>query len=162
MAQLGHESVGSSTTVIDRKLARYFAGFLLTETTVNLSEDLNPAVRAAPEDPTKRSVRVLAEVVNDVNKLNRDPQSFQKGRTTAASFILSTLRELRELICGKGKTPKKLSDPTKSILAGVTVFLAHKFSLSDGTSTAFAAMVLITITQATKNAFCKMDDVQGL
>lgn len=159
-------NVGGSTSVIDIKLARYFASFLLTETTVNLSEDLkpgehlNPALKASPEDLTKRSVRALAEVVNDVNKLNRDAQSLQKGRTTAASFILSTLRELRELICGNGKTPKKLSDPTKSILAGLTVFLAHKFSLSDGTSTAFAAMVLITITQATKNAFCMMDDVE--
>jgi hypothetical protein len=156
LAQLGHESVGSSASDIDMKLARYFASFLLTETIINLDEDNRPV----PTDPTERSVHVLAEVANDVSKLNRDPQSLHKGRTTAASFILSILRELREIICGKGKTPKKLSEETKSILAALTVVFAHKFGLSDGTSTAFAALTLITVARATKNAFCKMDDIE--
>jgi hypothetical protein len=96
--------------------------------------------------------------MNDINKETKDPQTLQKGWATAASFILSILRELRTIICGKRKTPAKLGDQSTAIISGVAVFLANKLGLSGPTSTALAALTLVTLAQATKNAFCKMDD----
>jgi hypothetical protein len=90
----------------------------------------------------------------------KDPRTLQKGWATAGSFILSIFGELRTIICGKRKTPTKLSDQSKAIITGVAVFLANKLGISAATSTALAALILVTLAQATMNASCKMDDIQ--
>ena len=159
LVDVGLASVANSKSPVDMKLASYFGSVRRERHEDGLldPEDLNPALS---QDPTKHSVHVLADVMNDIKKENKDPQILQKGWTTAASFILSILQELRTIICGKRKTPTKLGDQSRTIITGVGVFLAKKLGISDATSIALAALVLLTLVQATKNAFCKMDDIQ--
>jgi hypothetical protein len=105
-------------------------------------------------------IEMLDEVLKDINEeaKKRDPHALTKMSFDFASFVLSIFGELRIIICGKGKQPKKLGKEWHAILTGLAALIAQKLGLSDPASIAFAVLVLITLAQATKNAFCKMSD----
>ena len=77
------------------------------------------------------------------------------ARTWGLDFILEILIELRDIICGKGKTPKKLSDTSQSAISALTILVAHKLRISDPTAFGIAVLILLSISRASKNAFCR-------
>jgi hypothetical protein len=111
----------------------------------------------SPPDP----VVVLDSVVRDLQK-SADERSgvLHKSSRGLTSFLLSILRELREIICGKGK-PKPLGKEAHAAVSALAALLAARLGISDATAIGLAVLILITLAQATKNAFCKMDDVEA-
>jgi len=112
----------------------------------------------SPPDP----VVVLDSVVQDLQK-SADERSgvLHKSSRGLTSFLLSILRELREIICGKGKKPKPLGKEAHAAVSALAVLLAARLGISNATAIGLAVLILITLAQATKNAFCKMDDVEA-
>ena len=117
---------------------------------------------AAQLKPSPDPVSVLDSVVQDLQK-GADERSgaLHKSSRGLASFLLSILRELREIICGKGKKPKALGKEAHAAVSALAALLTLKLGISDAAAIGLAVLILITIAQATKNAFCKMDDTEA-
>lgn len=67
------------------------------------------------------------------------------------------LEELRKLICGKGKTPSKLSEHSVLIVS-LGSLIVQKFHIADATATGLVVFLLLKVGQVTKNTFCRMTD----
>jgi hypothetical protein len=105
---------------------------------------------------------VLASTITEIHEERRKAGVVQKGAAGLSSFFLSILDELRAIICGKGKSAKKLGKNSQAILAAVAAVVSRALGIGDPTATGIAVLVLITLGQATKNAFCKMSTAEFL
>jgi hypothetical protein len=131
-----------SPSELDQELYSYFT------TLRHQAEGAQFAFRPPPP------VAVLNRVVVDIErKARQDSNVMQKGSASVASFFLIFTSELRKIICGNRKTPGKLGREMHAVLAALGAFIAAKLGVSDPTATGIAVLLLITITQATKNAF---------
>jgi hypothetical protein len=90
--------------------------------------------------------------------LYKSPSPAQLFLQWGTAFIATCLSELRKIICGDGKTPKKLSGHTQGGLAALATFLMQQYGFTNATATGLAVLILIKVGQAAKNAFCKTTD----
>ena len=79
-----------------------------------------------PPDP----VVVLDSVVQDLQK-SADERSgvLHKSSRGLTSFLLSILRELREIICGKGKKPKPLGKEAHAAVSALAALLTARLGI---------------------------------
>ena len=77
-------------------------------------------------------------------------------------FIKEILTEIRKVICGPRKEPTKLSTKSQTVIATVAGVIVTKFHIHSTTATALAILALLTLSEATKKAFCKMTDAEVL
>jgi hypothetical protein len=109
-------------------------------------------------DPGGAPIDALQDVLSNINNRNKEAKSIGG----VSSFFLSILNEPRKIICGKGKNPKKFGSGSHAVLSGVAAAIAKKFGISDPAAIGLAVLVLMTLGQATKNAFCKKKDTEVL
>jgi hypothetical protein len=83
-------------------------------------------------------------------------EGMPRGVLWGIDFIKTILKELRDLLCGKGKKPKALSANSHALLSALAALIAKKLGVADSTAIALAVLVLVALGRATKNAFCKM------
>ena len=81
-----------------------------------------------PPDP----IVVLDSVVQDLQK-SADKRSgvLHKSSRGLTSFLLSILRELREIICGKGKKPKPLGKEAHAAVSALAALLLRVDGIAD-------------------------------
>ena len=107
-------------------------------------------------------IKALDEIFSDIIERDELRGYLRKWSDGVSSFFLIVLDELRTIICGKGKTPKKLGTNSQAVLTALAAALAHKLGLDQPTAIGIAVLMLMTLGQATKRAFCKMADLEVL
>ena len=112
---------------------------------INVEASEGSAVSSVPDD-----LNLYAMV-----KLTYPVHLFRRWGT---AFIATCLSELRKIICGDGKTPKKLSGNSQAGIVALATFLAQQFGLTSATATGLAVLVFIKVGQAAKTALCKTTD----
>jgi hypothetical protein len=153
MASFAIATLSRSQNQLDQNISRYLNTW---------RQRADPSIRFAYALPPPRRVleETLAEL--DAEAKRRDPTILRKGVVSVSSFVVLLLDELRTLICGKGKNPTKLGPESQAMLGALAAAIARKLGISDATSVGLAVLVLITLGQATKNAFCKMSNAEVL
>ncbi|GLS18136.1 hypothetical protein GCM10007874_11520 [Labrys miyagiensis] len=79
------------------------------------------------------------------------------------AFIRNFLKELRNIICkSKSKLPSRGAVSAKEVAAGVAGYLTGLIGTSAPLAVGIGAVVVLTLSTATKRAFCNMTDEQVL
>ena len=107
-------------------------------------------------------VEALDEVFAYIAQKDKARGNFRKWAGGVSSFFLIMLRELRTIICGRGKTPRKLGTQSQALLTAVAAAIARKVGLDGPSAIGLAVLMLIALGQATKNTFCQMTDPEVL
>ena len=103
----------------------------------------------------------LGSVVNKLQKPKR-PTKSKRAKNPAETaedwgkaFIFEIFNDLRKIICGKGKTPAKLGHKSTAVLTSLAAFIAQYLGISNPTALGIAVLVLLSLGNATKTAFCR-------
>jgi hypothetical protein len=143
--------LSKSGSSIDQKLRQYLENVSSAPTRSNTFDKL-----------ALSPVALLEDVVAEIDEEARRAGIIRKRSGGALTFFLILLGELRTIICGKGKTPKKLGSTSQTVLTALAAAIVQKLGISNPTATAVAVLMLIALGRATKNAFCRMSDTEAL
>jgi hypothetical protein len=108
----------------------------------------------APRQP----VVVLHAVISQIDESRKKPNVLRKGVFGFTSYFLIWAAELRKIICGGRKTPSKLGPQWHAVIAAIAMYITQQLDVPSPTAVGIATLVLLTLMQTTKNAFCKMTD----
>jgi hypothetical protein len=75
-------------------------------------------------------------------------------------FIGYFIVEIRRIICKNKKSSQNLGHATTGALAALAAWVVESFHVASPIATAVAAGILVTVTTASKNAFCRMTEAQ--
>lgn len=150
MIGIAVDLLNQSSNPLDRKLRVYLEAFNLQ------------AQGSVFKTPPPAPIEALEEVVLDIDRQAKEEGILRKRSGGASSFFLILLDELRGIICGKGKTPKKLGTNSQAVLTALAAAATPKLGISDPTAMGVTVLMLITLGRATKKAFCKMSDLEEL
>ena len=150
MLDFAVDSLQQRNTELDRKLRVYLQALSFQAQGHVLKEAITP-------------YEALADVAVEVNRLPPiDPTVIGKSHYGVVSFFIILMSELRTVICGKGKNPKKLGTNSQAVLTALAAAITRKIGITDPTAMGIAVLMLITLGAATKKAFCKMSDIDAL
>ena len=147
MLQIALKELADSEKPVDRKLRAYISTFDL-------------ATQGAQFSGLPTAQEALEDVVEEINKSAKESGEPRKDVQGASSIFLVLLDELRKILCGKGKTPKKFSSHTNNVLSGVAASIAAYLGVHDSAAAGVAVLVLMTLGQVTRNTFCRMTDLE--
>jgi len=81
-------------------------------------------------------------------------------------FLYQVMREVRTIVCGRAKDRKGSrkvdAGYTKALAVSISTTVLNTLNVHDPATLGLATLILITLSQATKNAFCKMTDAEVL
>lgn len=148
------EQLNNSSAPSDQRLARYLREY-------------------DKQDTNRPAVTFLGLAARDANIVRQTTTDSAIERRSAGSshfaplnwgrqFIARILSELREIICGPKPKPSKLGPNAQAYIAAIAAAILAKFHVSSVTATGLAVLILLTLSRATKNAFCKMTDAEVL
>jgi len=148
-------SLSHSSETFDQRLGR------------ELHRSLSLWEEPVPSTEASSPLQLLSQTVmlaNLVEMLERRDQTvymldmFAWGR----AFIAKILHDLRGAACGPKGSDGKPGEKSHDTLAALAPLIAQKFDVSSPTAAALAALSLIALGKATKNAFCEMTDEKVL
>jgi len=118
--------------------------------------------------PPLASLGLAAVQAHLVRPITTD-SGFEKRTRAGASFgpssfglqfLKKILADLRNIICGSKKKPTELGKNAQAYIAAITAFIVHKFHIESATATGMAVLTMLTVSRATKKAFCEMTDAE--
>jgi hypothetical protein len=86
------------------------------------------------------------------------------ARTLAIKFLEGMFYELREIICGKGKTPTGLGTKTQAVLTAIAAAIGKRLGVDNPTALGLAVLLLLFLSlgNAAKKHFAKFPRPRNL
>src|ERR1035437_2889810 len=133
---------------LDRELSEYRTGAVL-------GHSMFFAPPPSPIDVLDLTLREVSKKDKGKAKVPPPPRDSRDGNW-ALRFLMEIFVQLRKIICGTAKSPGKLGNKSQAALTALAAFLAHRLGVSDSTALGVAVLVLLSLGNASKAAFCRM------